>query len=150
MRTRLTRPSLPTCAVITSGGDTCAAVWGDLLATAAKARNAAGVVVDGAIRDRRQILEMAFPAFAAGLTPADNYGRLDLVELDVPIECAGARVAPGDLVLADGDGVVVIPRALAADAIRLAEEQTEGEEQLRAALSRGVGVEALFTEHGIL
>jgi regulator of RNase E activity RraA len=136
--------------VLTADRDPVAALWGDLLATAAKARGAAGLVADGAIRDRRQILELGFPSFAAALTPADNYGRLDLVELDVPIECAGAPVAPGDLVLADCDGVVIVPRALAAEAIRLAEEQSAGEMELRAALASGVTVETLFTERGIL
>ncbi len=136
--------------VLTSGGLVAGALFGDLLATAAQARGAAGVIADGPIRDREQLLALGFAAFASALTPADNYGRMDLVAYDVPIECAGARVEPGDLVLGDCDGVVILPRSLAAETIRLAEAATADEEYLRGELQRGRSVFDLFTERGII
>ena len=85
------------------------AFWGELFSTAARARGAAGVVVDGLIRDQRRIIDMGFPVFARGGRPTDSLGRIAMVEHAVPVVVAGVRVAPGDLVVADIDGVVVVP-----------------------------------------
>ena len=88
--------------------------WGELLSTAAKYRGCRGVVLDGPTRDSRAILAMGFPVFHVGFHPADSLGRLDVVGHNIPVSCGGVLVYPGDLVLADHDGVVVVPFAAAA------------------------------------
>ena len=84
--------------------------WGELLSTAARYRGCRGVVIDGYTRDTRAIIAMGFPVFCRGIHPADSLGRLDVAAYDVPIHCGGVLVGPGDLILADDDGVVAIPR----------------------------------------
>jgi regulator of RNase E activity RraA len=136
--------------VFTTSGHLVTALWGELLSTAAMARGAAGLVVDGMVRDARDIAAMGFPVFAAGLSPADPNGRAEITHLDVEIECGGARVRPGDLVLADYDGIVIVPRELADPALALAERKTQGEDRTRAEIARGRSVAEVFAELGIL
>src|SRR4029077_15285606 len=90
--------------------------WGELLSTAARYRGCRGVVIDGYTRDTRAIIAMGFPVFCRGVHPADSLGRLDVAEHDVPVRCGGVLVHPGDLILADDDGVVAIPQAVAEQA----------------------------------
>ena len=113
------------------------AFWGELFSTAARARGAVGVVVDGVIRDRRQIGEMGFPAFARGGRPTDSLGRIAIAERDVPVEIAGVTVSRGDLVVADIDGVVVVPEEAVADVSRRAIEKATTETNARQLLEGG-------------
>ena len=124
--------------------------WGELLSTAAKYRGCRGVVLDGPTRDSMAIKAMGFPVFHVGFHPADSLGRLDVVAHNVPINCAGVLVYPGDLVLADHDGVIVVPRAAAEEALRLAEEKVSGENLVRKALAAGMTTTEAFKKYGIL
>lgn len=124
--------------------------WGELLSTAATARGASGIVIDGYTRDTPAILEMGFPVFARGVHPADSLGRMDVKAYDVPIQCGDVRVEGGDLVLADRDGVVVVPKGVAEEAIARAEEKVSGENLVRQALRDGMGVTEAFRKFGIL
>jgi regulator of RNase E activity RraA len=124
--------------------------WGELLSTAATYRGCRGVVIDGYTRDTRAIIGMGFPVFCRGIHPADSLGRLDVAEYDVPIRCGGIPVSPGDLVLADDDGVVVVPHSLAEQAISAAEEKVRGENLVRAKLAEGMSVSEAFRRYGIL
>ncbi len=124
--------------------------WGELLSTAARYRGCRGVVIDGYTRDSRAIIAMGFPVFCRGVHPADSLGRLDVPEHDVPIHCGGVLVRPGDLILADDDGVVAIPRAVAEQALKLAEEKVRGENLVRQALAEGMSVAEAFRRHGVL
>ena len=126
------------------------APWGELLSTAARARGAAGAVMDGMTRDVRAIRAMCFPVFAAGIGPLDSKGRGKVVAIDVPVEVAGARVEPGDLVFGDADGVVVIPRAAEERVIAAALAKVQGENETRDALARGEKLADVFRRHGIL
>ena len=126
------------------------APWGELLSTAARARGAAGVVMDGLTRDVRAIREMKFPVFAGGIGPLDSKGRGKVMAIDVPVEVAGARVAPGDLVFGDADGVVVVPRAIEEQVIAAALAKVAGENATREALARGEKLADVFRRHGIL
>ncbi|MBX6312296.1 MAG: RraA family protein [Isosphaeraceae bacterium] len=124
--------------------------WGELLSTAARYRGCRGVVIDGYTRDTRAILALGFPVFCRGIHPADSLGRLDVSGFDVPIRCGGVAVEPGDLVLADDDGVVVIPQAIAEQALARAEEKVRGENLVRAKLAEGMSVTEAFRRYGVL
>ncbi|HJZ59806.1 MAG TPA: RraA family protein, partial [Gemmataceae bacterium] len=124
--------------------------WGELLSTAAKYRGCRGVVLDGPTRDSVAIRKMGFPVFHDGFHPADSLGRLDVTAHDVPISCGGVLVNPGDLVLADHDGVVVVPLGVAEEALRLAEVKVSGENLVRKALAEGMSTAEAFAKYGIL
>ena len=126
------------------------APWGELLSTASQMRGAAGCITDGLVRDVRQIREMKFPVFHGGIGPLDTKGRARMVERDVPVQCAGVAVRPGDLVFGDVDGAVVIPREREAEAISLALDKVSGENQSRDALRRGELLGSVFRRLGIL
>ena len=124
--------------------------WGELLSTAAKYRGCRGVILDGPTRDSQAILAMGFPVFHVGFHPADSLGRLDVVTHNVPISCADVLVYPGDLILADHDGVVVVPNVAAEETLRLAEEKVSGENLVRKALAGGMTTAEAFKKYGIL
>lgn len=126
------------------------APWGELLSTAARARGAAGTVMDGLTRDVRAIREMKFPVFAGGIGPLDSKGRGKVVAVDVPVEVGGACVTPGDLVFGDADGVVVVPHALEDQVVTAALAKVAGENATREALARGEKLADVFRRHGIL
>lgn len=126
------------------------APWGELLSTAAKARAAAGALMDGCTRDVRAIKAMGFPVFHGGIAPLDSKGRGRIMAIDVPIECAGVRVAPGDLVFGDADGVVVVPQRVEAEVLRLAMEKVTGERNTLRDLQRGDKLADVFARYGIL
>src|SRR5688500_6927067 len=79
--------------------------WGELLTTAARARGAAGCVTAGLVRDVRLIREMRFPVFCGGIGPLDSKGRGVVMAIDVPVECGGVPIRPGDCTFGDADGV---------------------------------------------
>jgi len=137
-------------AVFGCGGSTRIAPWGELLSTAARARGAAGCLTDGFVRDVRQIRQMGFPVFHGGIAPLDSKGRGKVAEIDVPIECGGVRVLPGDLVVGDADGVIVVPRAVEADVLDRAFAKVSGENRTREELERGAKLADVFARHGIL
>ena len=126
------------------------APWGELLSTAAKVRGAAGALMDGCVRDTRAIRQMRFPVFHGGIAPLDSKGRAKVMAVDVPIECAGVAVSPGDLVFGDADGVVIVPRAIEEEVLRLAFEKVEGESTSLAELRAGRPLADVFARYGIL
>ena len=126
------------------------APWGELLSTASMARGASGCVTDGLVRDVKQIRAMRFPMFHGGIGPLDTKGRARMVERDVPVDCAGVAVRPGDIVFGDCDGVVVIPRQHESEVFALALEKVSGENQSRDALRRGELLGDVFKRLGIL
>ena len=124
--------------------------WGELLTTASRYRGARGIVADSYVRDTLALLAMEFPTFAAGIHCADSLGRLEVDAFGVPVECGGVEVAPGDLVLGDHDGVVVVPSARAEEVIRLAEEKVAGENLVREKLAEGMPVSEAFRTYGVI
>ncbi len=126
------------------------APWGELLSTAAQARGAAGCVTDGLVRDVRLIRQMKFPVFAGGIGPLDSKGRGMVMRIDVPVECGGARVAPGDWIFGDVDGVVVIPASIAEETLGRALAKVESENTVREELAAGQRLRDVFARHGIL
>jgi regulator of RNase E activity RraA len=136
--------------VATTHGDRGSALWGELLSTAARAREAVGAVIDGLTRDASRIVALDFPVFAAGFSPLDSKGRLDGIAYGQPIRVGGCVVRPGDWVIGDVDGVVVVPADLAAEAFPRALEKATGENRVRQELARGRSVREVFAEYGIL
>lgn len=122
--------------VVATGGYTGHSVWGDLTSRVAVARGLAGLVTDGAVRDVDGIVESGLPVFAAAVTPnspqKDGPG-----ELNVPVVCGGQRVEPGDVVVGDGDGVVVVPRREAEAALVELRRVQRYEHDRMAAIGRG-------------
>jgi 4-hydroxy-4-methyl-2-oxoglutarate aldolase len=125
--------------VVATGGNRSAACWGELMSNAARARGAVGAVVDGAIRDVPKILEISppFQVFASSFTPADSKGRVEFSDKQVKVVCGDVRVRPGDIVFGDFDGVVVIPKEVAEEVVKKAEDKVRRESEFRAAIRRG-------------
>jgi regulator of RNase E activity RraA len=136
--------------VLAAGASGRIAPWGELLSTACRARGAAGCVTDGLVRDVRAIRAMRFPVFAGGIGPLDTKGRGKVVAIDVPVECGGVAIRPGDLVFGDADGVVVVPREIEGEILRAAFEKVAGEDRTRAALERGEKLADVFARLGVL
>ncbi len=124
--------------------------WGELLATASRYRGARGIVADAYTRDTLALIEMSFPTFVAGISPEDSLGRIEVDAVGVAIECGDVTVNPGDLVIGDHDGVVVIPSALAHEVLALAEEKVSGESLVREKLEKGMPVWEAFRTYGVI
>lgn len=126
------------------------APWGELLSNAARARGARGAVIDGLVRDVRKIEALGFPVFARGIKPVDSKGRGIVVDYNVPVDCGGVLVTPGDLVFADYDGVVVIPAEILPEAIRLAADRVRRENHTRDELRQGAYLRDVYDKYGVL
>ncbi len=137
-------------AVFSCAGDSRIAPWGELLSTAAHARGALGCVTDGLVRDVRMIREMNFPVFAGGIGPLDTKGRAKMMMADVPAEIGGAKIAPGDIVFGDVDGVVAIPAKIAEAVLKAAMDKVTGENNVRDELAGGATLKDVFDKYGIL
>jgi 4-hydroxy-4-methyl-2-oxoglutarate aldolase len=127
-----------------------AALWGGLLSTAAKARGARGVVIEGMTRDVKRITQMTFPVFASGISPLDFNGRLRVFAYRCAIECGGVLVEPGDIIFGDVDGVVVIPQDVAVETIQEALIKVEGEHLMEEALRKGALLRDVYAQYGVL
>lgn len=137
-------------AVLNCGGTERYAAWGELLTTAALARGAAGAVIDGQTRDVKPIRDTGFPVFARSIGMLDAKGRGYMQAFDLPVQCGGVLVRPGDLVFADIDGALVIPVEQAEAAVRLGLEKVAAEDTVRAELARGDRLADVFERHKIL
>jgi regulator of RNase E activity RraA len=123
--------------VVDCRGDGRVASGGQILATRLKVRGAAGIVSDGGMRDAGPISEMGLPVFCAGPSAPLNLVHHHAIDIDVPIACGGVAVYPGDLIVGDSDGVVVIPAHLAEEVAADAAEQEIMEEFLLARIAGG-------------
>ncbi len=95
---------------------------GGLMATAMKVRGLTGAIVDAAIRDTPQIRRLQFPVFSVGIAPSTSINHYRFAGTNVPVTCAGVRVNPNDIIVADEDGVAVVPREHAADVLKKAQQ----------------------------
>src|SRR5271166_3289835 len=111
--------------MIHSEGSSSIATWGEIMSKTARSRGAQGAITDGAMRDTPRILDIKppFQVFARNVTPLDAKGRLEYVKRSLEISCGGVKVSPGDLVLGDNDGVVVLPRKHAPEIISRCEKR---------------------------
>jgi regulator of RNase E activity RraA len=130
--------------VMDARGDTRAASAGHILATRLMRRGAAGLVTDGALRDSPAIAAMPFAVYAAAASPAMNLAVHHAVDIGLPIGCGGVPVFPGDVVFGDEEGVVVIPRHLAAEVARDAAEQERLEAFILARVEAGAALPGTY------
>jgi regulator of RNase E activity RraA len=137
-------------AVVATGQSSRNAPWGELLSTAAVARGARGAVIDGLVRDVKKIEASGLGVFAAGIKPVDSRGRGIVVDYGIPVECGGVLVSPGDLVFADFDGVIVIPRRLVTEIVELATQKASSENRSRADLKAGAYLRDVYERYGVL
>ena len=130
-------------------GVRCAS-WGELFSCAAIGRGAAGLVVDGLVRDAAQIQALGFPTFARGLSPLDTFARAVVTGIDVDARVGGVDVRPGDLVVGDIDGIVVIPQEMATDVAEAVVTKHRLEGNARADLLAGMGIREVWAKYGVL
>ena len=133
-----------------AGPTTRLAPWGELLTTASRKRGAVGCVTDGLVRDVRHIRDLEFPVFHGGIGPLDTRGRGKMVARDVTIECGGVTVRSGDVVFGDVDGVVIIPREIAAEVIEAALRKVTSENNTRDELENGLLLGEVYAKYGVL
>jgi 4-hydroxy-4-methyl-2-oxoglutarate aldolase len=129
--------------------DDVAAHFGELSAVAMKARGVRGVVVDGATRDAAYILRERFPLFCRYRTPQDSLPRWRAVEWGRPVTIGDVRVAPGDVVVGDLDGVAVVPKKLALEVLLECEALLDAENQVRDAVRKGMAPLAAYEKFGV-
>jgi regulator of RNase E activity RraA len=126
------------------------APWGELMSTIARRNGAVGCVCDSLVRDCKKIMAMRFPVFAAGIRPLDSKGRGRVMDFDVPVRCGDVVVKPGELIFADFDGVVVVPRAVEERALTAAAQRVGKESSTRRELLNGRTLRDVYNEFGVL
>ena len=136
--------------VAAAGGSMRSGIWGELLSTAARNRGCAGALVHGAVRDVAAMRALGFPVFAAGVCPYDSLHRQRVIARDVTVEIGSVRVRSGDLILADEDGVVVVPREVETQVLQAAWDKVRAENAVRDDIRAGMAATAVFAKHGIL
>ena len=142
--------SLPSgCVVVSEAGqDAVCAAWGELCATTALSRGCTAAVIDGGCRDTELILNTEFEVFCRFRTPVDSVGRWTVQSWNEPVIVGGVRVHPGDYVVGDGDGIVVIPAGLTLQVLEEAERVSSTEDEVRRHVSEGRGAGAAFEQFG--
>jgi regulator of RNase E activity RraA len=136
---------------VTAGASPRYALWGGLMSTRAQSLGAHGAVMDGFHRDTREIRKLGFPVFSRGAYAQDQRLRGRVIDFRCTVEFRnGVRVAPGDVIVGDIDGVLVIPREHVQDVVRRSVEKVAGEEEVRRAILRGERTEAVFARTGIM
>ncbi|NLG48745.1 MAG: RraA family protein [Chloroflexi bacterium] len=126
------------------------APWGELLSTVARRNGAVGCVCDCQIRDCVRIIQMGFPVYYTGIRPLDSMGRTRVMAYDVPVRCGDVLVRPGELVFADYDGIVVIPREAEEQALELAREKVNAESVTRQELLAGKSLREVYDKYHVL
>ena len=135
---------------ICSGSSHKYALWGGLMSTRALKLGASGAVVDGYSRDTSEIEALRFPTFSAGTFAQDQGPRGKVIDFRLPIEFQGIRVAPGDIVYGDRDGVLIVPQEAEKEAFAGAIEKARGEKKVREALESGMSTVEAFAKFGIM
>jgi 4-hydroxy-4-methyl-2-oxoglutarate aldolase len=133
-----------------AGGSARSGIWGELLTTAVLNGGCVGAIVDGAVRDVRKIREMHFPVVARGTCLYDSKDRQRVIDVDVPVEIDGVVFRPGELVVADEDGIVVVPQCVEAEVLRLAWEKVHDENAVRDAIRAGMKATDAYQKFGVL
>lgn len=138
--------------VVDAGGDLNTSVCGGLMGGLAKNRGIRAMIVDGAGRDTDELEDIGWPIWTRAITPRGTHtmfsGRKEELSINIPVQCGGIVVNPGDFVVADLMGVTVVPLERAEEILNLAREQAEREEKTRQWVAKGKTVEDLLNEFG--
>ena len=126
-----------------------AAAWGELFSCGAIGRGAVGAVCDGFVRDARQIIELGYPTFARGCSPLDTLGRAVVAGYGERAVCGGVLVERGDLMVADVDGIVAVPRAAIPEVAVAVAGKRKLEDGARADLIAGMGIRAVWDKYQV-
>jgi 4-hydroxy-4-methyl-2-oxoglutarate aldolase len=141
---------IPGCVVVIDPGDESrAAHWGELMSRTAKAKGATGVVIAGGVRDTEEIVKLGFACFRRYHSPLTAVWRFDITDFAVPVRIGGVLVSPGDFILGDVDGLLVIPAAIIDEVLERARSVREREDIVRAALDEGGSIRELFEKYRV-
>jgi regulator of RNase E activity RraA len=135
---------------ICTGASPNYALWGGLMSTRAIKLKAAGAIVNGVSRDTNEILRLNFPTFSTGTYAQDQGPRGKVIDYRIPIEWAGIRIIPGDIIYGDRDGVIVVPKELEDEAFTKAVEKARAEKLVLKALQEGMSAADVFKKFGIM
>jgi regulator of RNase E activity RraA len=135
--------------VVDPGDELKAAHWGELMSHTAKAKGATGVVIAGGVRDTPEILKLGFPCFRRYHSPLTAVYRYDITDFGSPIRLGGVAIAPGDFILGDVDGILIIPAAAVDEVIERAASVRSREDIVRQALDEGGSIRALFEQYRV-
>jgi 4-hydroxy-4-methyl-2-oxoglutarate aldolase len=135
---------------LATGGSRNCAAWGEIMTATARTRGGAGAVLDGYHRDTPRVLEQHWPVFSRGSFAQDAGVRSRVVDFRCTVEIEGVRIAPGDLVFGDLDGIVIVPRAAEREILEKAMEKARGEKLVRRAIEGGMSCTDAFRKFGIL
>jgi len=138
--------------VMDMGHHTLSGPWGENTSLTAKMKGVAGCVMDGYTRDANQIVALDFPCWVCGLTPVFGEGRYRMEAVEIPITMSGhltatVAVNPGDMIFADRDGVIVVPKAIAEEVLLASEKLEEIEQEIRKELEAGGDREIVYKKH---
>ena len=123
------------------------APWGELMSTVAKRKGVSGCVCDSQVRDCVKIIEMGFPVYYSGIRPLDSKGRAIVTAYDVPVRCGEVLVNPGDIIYADFDGIVVIPKSVELNVFEKAQEKVNKENLSRKELLEGKSLREVYNKY---
>ena len=133
-----------------NGGNHPAAFWGELLSTACKHKGVAGALTDGPVRDTTRMQALGFKVFGVETSPLDINSRYEVIEHNVPAVIDGVEINPGDLIVGDIDGVVIVPKDAIAEVVARVEEKNSGENLFRNAVRDGMAPSEAFAKYGVL
>lgn len=136
--------------ILSTGESNKSAFWGELFSTAALKRGATGVIADGPLRDVNQIFEVGFNAFGVRTLPYDYKGRMKVASVRTTVLCGGVSVAPGDFIIADVDGVVVVPQFAIERVFTAANARALSENHVLTDLKAGSTVREAWDKHHVL
>jgi 4-hydroxy-4-methyl-2-oxoglutarate aldolase len=141
----------PGSILVTTGSERLTpGIMGELTATALRVKRCRGAVVNGYTRDARKLIAMKYPTFAWGSSPIDTTGRVRVIAADVPIAVGAVEVSPGDLVFADLDGIVVIPRKAEQEVIEKVLVRIGTEDAVRRELAEGRAMADVWSKYKVL
>jgi 4-hydroxy-4-methyl-2-oxoglutarate aldolase len=136
--------------IAAAGGSNRSGIWGELLSTAARNSGCVGVIVHGGVRDIDKMREMGFPVFATSKNPYDSQNRQRVIDLDVTVEIDGVKFNPGDIVMADEDGIVVIPKEIEEQVMAAALKKVSAENITRDEIKNGMKATEAYLKYGVL
>jgi regulator of RNase E activity RraA len=135
---------------IAHGGNKRCAYWGEILTATARKRGANGAIINGYHRDTTKMLEQNFPVFSLGRYAQDSSVRTKIIDYRCPLEIGKVWIEPGDLIFADLDGILVIPKKVEEEVIKKALEKARGEKLVRKEIENGMSSTEAYKKYGIL